>query len=686
MASRFWVGGTGTWDAVTTTHWAATSGGAGGQTVPGVSDDVTLDASSGGGTVTVNTNFSINSLTMGAFTGTLDFSANNNNPTMGTFSNTGTGTRTLNMGNGTWNISGSGTTIWTQSTATNLTFNANGSTINFTYSGSVGTRSTTFNAALAYNDFKVSAGSDAFVQSSGVFRNVDWTGFTGSFSTSSGTLTCSGNFTFGSGMTVGSVGNAITFSATTSKTITSNGVVWNRPIVFDGVGGSWALQDALDTGARGITLTNGTLDANNKNVTTLTFSSSNSNTRTLTMGSGIWTITGNATTIWNVSPITGLTFNKGALPIVSNYAGSTGTRTFAQASLAAAGGLSAHPDFNITAGTDIVQFNSSRVGNIDFTGFAGTLFTGTWSAYGNVKFSAGMTVSSTTNAITFLSTSGVQVFTTAGITIDRPITINAIGGTLQMGDDLIMGTTSTSIITHSAGGFDANNKNITTVAYSGSNATVRSLNMGSGIWLLTGTGTVWTTATTTNLTFNRGTSTVSITDTSASTKTFSGGGLTYYNLSFSGSVGAYTIVGSNTFNTFTALPQSTINFTAGTTTTLQTTGFNVSGTASQFNTLQSTSGGVAWNLSVASGAVGINYVSLQDSAAAGGATFYAGARSVNVSGNTGWIFATAPSTAEIAARDQNHITAIMGVSSSDFTTPVKIAVDPNTHALLISSS
>ena len=52
MASRFWVGGTGTWDASDTTHWATASNGAGGASVPGSSDAVTFDASSGGGTVT----------------------------------------------------------------------------------------------------------------------------------------------------------------------------------------------------------------------------------------------------------------------------------------------------------------------------------------------------------------------------------------------------------------------------------------------------------------------------------------------------------------------------------------------------------------------------------------------------------------------------------------------------------
>lgn len=54
--ARFWVGGTGNWDQVTTTHWSATSGGAGGASVPTAADDVVFDASSGAGTVTCTAN------------------------------------------------------------------------------------------------------------------------------------------------------------------------------------------------------------------------------------------------------------------------------------------------------------------------------------------------------------------------------------------------------------------------------------------------------------------------------------------------------------------------------------------------------------------------------------------------------------------------------------------------------
>lgn len=136
MAARFWVGGTGTWDASDTTHWAAASNGAGGQSVPGASDTVTFDGSSGGGTVTVNFGglITIQSLTFGAFTGTLDFATNNNSITLtdsNSLNGSGTGTRTLNMGDGTWTLSNA-QALWNCTTVTNFTLNANGSTVAFT--------------------------------------------------------------------------------------------------------------------------------------------------------------------------------------------------------------------------------------------------------------------------------------------------------------------------------------------------------------------------------------------------------------------------------------------------------------------------------------------------------------------------------------------------------------------------
>lgn len=134
MASRFWVGGTGTWDNSITTNWSATSGGAGGQSVPAAADTVTFDASSGGGTVTVaatiNASNTLASITGGAFTGTLDFSANNPSITLTTiFSFSGTGTRTLNLGSGTFTLSATTGFLWDLTTTTNLTFSGASATI-----------------------------------------------------------------------------------------------------------------------------------------------------------------------------------------------------------------------------------------------------------------------------------------------------------------------------------------------------------------------------------------------------------------------------------------------------------------------------------------------------------------------------------------------------------------------------
>lgn len=165
-ASRFWVGGTGTWDASDTTHWAATSGGAGGQSVPGTGDTVTFDANSGGGTVTLNFGgtITIQSLATGAFTGTWDNSVNNNNVTFTAsagWTNNGSGTRTLKLGSATYTIQ-SGTGDWTFGTTTNLTFL--GSTSAIVMGGSTSTQKTFSGGGLTYGTvtFGASSGSGYF--------------------------------------------------------------------------------------------------------------------------------------------------------------------------------------------------------------------------------------------------------------------------------------------------------------------------------------------------------------------------------------------------------------------------------------------------------------------------------------------------------------------------------------------
>lgn len=141
-ASRFGVCATTcTWDGSSTAMWSTTSGGATGQTPPGPADAVTFDgATCVGGTtctITVNTNASVASITMGACTASttgcvLDFSINNNNLTVGGIWNvSGGGVRVLKLGSGTFTINGGG--VWEASTVTNFTLTAG--TSNIVYSG-----------------------------------------------------------------------------------------------------------------------------------------------------------------------------------------------------------------------------------------------------------------------------------------------------------------------------------------------------------------------------------------------------------------------------------------------------------------------------------------------------------------------------------------------------------------------
>lgn len=54
LPTAYWVGGTGTWNAVNSDNWAATSGGTGGAGYPDSSSTVIFDSNSGTGTVTIN--------------------------------------------------------------------------------------------------------------------------------------------------------------------------------------------------------------------------------------------------------------------------------------------------------------------------------------------------------------------------------------------------------------------------------------------------------------------------------------------------------------------------------------------------------------------------------------------------------------------------------------------------------
>lgn len=422
MANRYWVaGGTGNWNS--TTNWSTASGGASGASVPSTSDAALLDASSGSGTVTLDISPTIQSLNCVGFTGTLAFGSQN---------------ITLN---------GNASTIYNQSTTVTITGTP---VINCVYSGSTGTRTITGgNTEANAVSINVSAGTDTVTTTAIICKNLNFTGFAGTLSNNVRTIY--GNLILSSGMTLTAGTGLSTFAATSgTQQITTNGKTLDFPVQQNGVGGTVQLQDALTLGStRTFTLANGTLDLASYTLTTGLFSSNVSNTRSILFGTGNINVTGNNATVFNMATMTGFSYT-GTPTVNCIYSGSTGTRTIAYGQSSSGGTESNALNLNISAGSDIVTFGgSARIyKNLDFTGFTGSYTNTLISISGNVIFSSGMTISSGTNVVSFIATSGTKQITTNGQTLDFPLNVNGIGGTFAFQDALTQGSTRAFTITN----------------------------------------------------------------------------------------------------------------------------------------------------------------------------------------------------------------------------------------------
>jgi hypothetical protein len=299
-----------------------------------------------------------------------------------------------------------------------------------------------------------------------------------------------------------------------------------------------------------------------------------------------------------------------------------------------------------TGSFTFVNNTNCAIKDLDFTGFSGNVVYNTSGAirscfiYGNFKVPSSLINWTATGfgSLLVLSNTSGTVSVESGRVIASNVTQDGVGGTVSLSGNFLLG----SNYTLTNGTFNANNNNVTVTTFSSSNTNARTITMGSGTWTLSSIGTVWNCDTSTNLTVNPGTSTIVLSTTSTSSRTFAGGGLTYNNLTIGGATGisTLTITGSNTFNTIasTKTVAHTIRFTAGTTTTVSN--WTVTGTVGNIVTINSSSPGTQATLTKAGGGVvsGINYLSIQDSNATPGSTWFAGGNSTNVSNNTGWLF------------------------------------------------
>jgi hypothetical protein len=285
----------------------------------------------------------------------------------------------------------------------------------------------------------------------------------------------------------------------------------------------------------------------------------------------------------------------------------------------------------------------------------------------------GTNISSTAGAGTVTITTNGKALTAASFLFNG-------GGTYHLADAINVGT---GTLTISSGTFVTNNFAITCGSFNSSSSSPRTLTLGSSAIAVTAnTGFVATTITSLTVTANTAVMTLSgataafssgvkdwngltvVYGTSSSTRTFAGGGCTIGTLTYTvaGSTGQLTITGQNTFGTINfsdvtnartlAMPTSSGTTVTGT--------FNVNGTSGKLMT-------VTGDLTKASGTVSCDYLSISNSDAAGGATFYAGANSTNGGSNTGWVFTAPPSatgaTGDGAARSLNRLAGTTGLDA-----------------------
>lgn len=260
--------------AIDTSIWGTTTGGTG-ASVPGSGDAVILDAATcvGGTTCTATMGPGYNptwqSITMGTCTAStagciLDFAPNDNNVTLSVaFNCTGTGTRTLNMGDGIWTVSGTTGTVWDCGVITNLTFNANSSTLAFS---ATPTSSRTINfGGLTYNIVTI---TNSVASSRTIIWSVGNPTFTGAVTLSNVlNLRLSGTqaYTFNGGLTYNG-------TSTTQAALYTDGA--GTPAATVNVAGAVSLawlfiQNITKGGAGSITATN-SFDAGGNTGVTIT--------------------------------------------------------------------------------------------------------------------------------------------------------------------------------------------------------------------------------------------------------------------------------------------------------------------------------------------------------------------------------------------------------------------------------
>ena len=577
------------------------------------SGDVTYNGTGGSWQMTGTHNGSSGQAALTLTKGTLD--TNGQTISMSTFDSDNSNTRVLTLGASALTFDRNALTQWDITTTTGLTFTANTASITLS-----GTTPTFTGGGLTYGGTVSLTGSGtATITDSNTFANLTRTGTAVKTSvfqlnadqTVTGTLTLSGN------------------SAINRLLVNSNTVGTARTITNTGATMTWSNVDFRDItlgtayDASGITGKSGDVGGN----TNITFTTA-------------------ANQYWKK----GSSANWSASNWFTTSGGSTAGRVPLPQDTAIFDANS------VTAGSVTITQDMSRIGSVDFTGVTNTpTFTISVATIvnGSMTLVSGMTI--TESAGSTFTGRGSYTLTTAGLSTTRDKTLNAPGGTLTLQDNF----TTTGDIFLTNGTFNANNFDINAGGFFSNNSNTRVLTMGSGTFTLTGAGTDWAFATTTNLTLNANTSTIKFTNNAGSTMTFAGGGMTYNNVWFSrgANTSSITITGSNTFNNFKddGSAAHSILFTAGTTTTVTT--WTVVGTSGNEITINSNTTATHALTKSGGGVISSDYLNIQHSVASPANTWYAGANSTDnqatATAGSGWTFTNPTDCISLATGNWN---------------------------------
>jgi hypothetical protein len=501
--------------------------------------------------------------------------------------------------------------------ATNFTYTGTGGFVrNQTHTSTVQFGSTSGGTATNAPNLSLTAGSLTLTITSGsLFKNLN---FTGTSCTVNGTANIYGNLTFASGGTYG--GFACTFFASSTFTTASKPT---SSITINAPGGTVTCVGSISVvSILPLTLTQGSLNLNGNNASAGRFVSNNSNTRSIIFGSSNIELTSTTAgqTILDMANATNFSF--------------TGTGGFTRIQNATAsidfgvtGGTAANaPNLSVTSGSSALSIqNGSFFKNVNFTGSSCTVNNNTYNACGNLTLATGGTY---TSLGPIFIASGT--FTTNGKQINS-FTVNGSGITVSLSGSL----SCISAVNLTQGTFSALGNAVTANNFLSDSGLARTLNMGSGSWIITGGGatTSWF-ASGANLTVDTSTSNIRLNFNG--TKAFYGGSKTYNELRIN-STGTTSIFDSNTFNNILNTEGGiTINFQNGATNIFSN--FNINGGLDNLVNIASTTPGSQTTFSKASGAVNVEYLTIQDIAATGGATWNA-TNSTNLGNNTGWNFA-----------------------------------------------